>query len=100
MKIELINGVSQGTKAILARKVGDRQLGERILADEFTAVGLYQADVVSMIVASDVAEKTSEVAVSELHGSCPQHITTLAVFGDITSVEAAIAAIERRLRKK
>ena len=100
MKIELINGVSQGTKEILARKVGNRKLAERILADEFTAVGLYQADVVGVIVASDVAEKTSDVVVSELHGSCPQHITTLAVFGDVTSVEASLSAIERRLRKK
>lgn len=100
MKVEIINGVSQGTKEILARKVGNRELAKRILDDEFTAVGLYQADVVSVIVGSDVAEKTSEVVVSELHGLCPQHITTLAVFGDVTSVEASIVAIERRLGKK
>lgn len=99
MKIELINGISDGTKRILARKVVDRDLKERILQDEFTAVGLFQDSVINIIVASDVAEKSSEVAVTEIHGLCPQHITTLGIFGDVTAVEAALKAVERRMEK-
>ncbi|MDK2935325.1 MAG: BMC domain-containing protein [Eubacteriaceae bacterium] len=99
MKIEVINGISSGTKEILSRKVGDRKVAERILEDEYTAVGLCQGTVIEVIVASDIAEKTSEVTVVEIHGLCPQHITTLGVFGDITAVEAALAAIERRMNK-
>lgn len=100
MKIELINGVSRGTLEIIARKVSDRKVAERILQNEFTAVGLCQGDVVSILVASDIAEKTSEVVVSEINGMCPQHITSLGIFGDVTSVEESLAAIESRFNKK
>lgn len=100
MKIELINGVSQGTLGIISRKIGDKKIIERIIANEFTAVGLCQGDVVSMLIASDVAEKTSDVVVSEISGVCPQHITCLAILGDVTSVEASLKAIESRLNSK
>lgn len=100
MKSELINGVSQGTLGIISRKIGDKKIIDRILQNEFTAVGLCQGDVVSMLVASDIAEKTSDVVVSEVSGVCPQHITCLAIFGDVTSVEASLAAIESRLNTK
>ncbi len=100
MKTQLINGVSQGTLGIISRKVGDKKIVERILENEFTAVGLCQGDVVSMLVASDIAEKTSDVVVSEVSGVCPQYITCLAILGDVTSVEAALATIESRLMTK
>ncbi|MBC3887015.1 BMC domain protein [Acetobacterium paludosum] len=100
MKIELINGVSRGTLEITARKAADKKVAERILQNEFTAMGLCQGDVVSILVASDIAEKTSEVVVSELNGMCPQHITCLGIFGDVTSVEESLAAIESRFNKK
>ncbi|KNZ40698.1 BMC domain-containing protein [Acetobacterium bakii] len=100
MKIELINGVSRGTLEIIARKISDRTITDRILQNEFTAVGLCQGDIVSMLVASDIAEKTSDVVVSEISGVCPQHITCLGIFGDVTSVEASLAVIESRLNKK
>lgn len=100
MKIELINGVSQGTLGIISRKIGDKKVIERILENEFTAVGLCQGDVVSVLVASDIAEKTSDVVVTEISGVCPQHIICLAILGDVTSVETSLAAIESRLMIK
>ena len=100
MKMQLINGVSQGTLGIISRKVGDKKIVERILQNEFTAVGLCQGDVVRMLVASDIAEKTSDVVVTEISGVCPQHIICLAILGDVTSVEAALKAIESRLMIK
>jgi ethanolamine utilization microcompartment shell protein EutS len=100
MKTELINGVSQGTLEIISRKIYDKQIAERVLQNEFTAVGLCQGDVMSILVASDIAEKTSEVVVSEITGMCPQHMTCLGVFGDVTSVEESLAAIESRFNKK
>ncbi|AFA47840.1 BMC domain-containing protein [Acetobacterium woodii] len=100
LKSELINGVSQGTLGIISRKIGDKKLAEQILQNNFTAVGLCQGDVVSILIASDIAEKTSSVVVSEVNGICPQHIICLAIFGDVTSVEASLAAIESRLNTK
>lgn len=100
MKVHLINGVSQGTLGIISRKIGDKKIVERIHQNEFTAVGLCQGDIVRMLVASDIAEKTSDVVVAEVSGVCPQHIICLAILGDVTSVEASLAAIESRLRIK
>lgn len=100
MKTQMINGVSQGTLGIISRKVGDKKIVDRILQNDFTALGLCQGDVVKMLVASDIAEKTSDVVVTEISGVCPQHITCLAILGDVTSVEAALKAIESRLMSK
>lgn len=100
MKVHLINGVSQGTLGIISRKIGDKKIVERIHQNEFTAVGLCQGDIVRMLVASDIAEKTSDVVVAEVSGVCPQHIICLAILGDVTSVEASLAAIESRLMIK
>ncbi|AWW28060.1 BMC domain-containing protein [Acetobacterium carbinolicum] len=100
MKIQLINGVSQGTMGIISRKIGEKKLVERILQNEFAAVGLCQGDVISILEASDIAEKTSDVVVTEISGVCPQHIICLAILGDITSVETSLAAIESRLMSK
>jgi ethanolamine utilization microcompartment shell protein EutS len=100
MKVHLINGISQGTLSIIARKIGDKKIVERIHQNEFTAVGLCQGDIVRMLVASDIAEKTSDVVVTEVSGVCPQHIICLAILGDVTSVEASLAAIESRLMIK
>nr|WP_320024930.1 BMC domain-containing protein [uncultured Acetobacterium sp.] len=100
MKVHLINGVSQGTLGIISRKIGDKKIVERIHQNEFTAVGLCQGDIVRMLVASDIAEKTSDVVVTEVSGVCPQHIICLAILGDVTSVEASLAAIESRLMIK
>ena len=47
-----------------------------------------------MVVASDIAEKTVGVTVEDIHGSCPQNMIMLAIFGDTASVEAAIRAIK------
>ena len=46
------------------------------------------------IIYADVASKSANVVVSEVFGSCPQHITTLAIFGEISAVNVAMQAIE------
>ena len=47
-----------------------------------------------IIVASDVAEKTADVFAGEIDGSCPQHMTCLAVIGKTSAVAAAMDAIK------
>ena len=44
--------------------------------------------------AADVAEKASNVEISEINGNCPQHITMIGIFGDIAAVNEAINAIK------
>ena len=66
----------------------------------FNSIGLVNAPVPYVFYFADVAVKAGDVLVSEINGSCPQHITTLAVFGDIAAVKAAMDAIEANNIKK
>lgn len=62
----------------------------------FNAVGLVQASIPDIFYYADIAQKASNVFVTELSGNCPQHLTTLAVFGEVSSVRTALDAIENR----
>lgn len=61
---------------------------------DFSAVGLVQGRLVDMIYAADIAEKTADVHVFDLKGTCPQHLTMIGIFGDIAAVRAGLDAIE------
>ncbi|WP_227763233.1 BMC domain-containing protein [Zhaonella formicivorans] len=91
MKIEFIKSPSPGTMAILARRMANGTLCEHPPG----AVGLVQGQLAEMLMAADIAEKAAQVAVEEVRGICPQHITMIAVFGDIAAVEAALKAIQQ-----
>lgn len=61
------------------------------------AVGLVQGSVAPILCAADIAEKASAVQVTEVKGLCPSHLTLIALFGDTSSVEAALNAIRDTL---
>lgn len=65
----------------------------------YDAVGLVQASIASLFLYADIASKASGVLVVEITGSCPQHITTLAFFGETSAVFAAMQAIETGEKK-
>ena len=68
---------------------------------KYEAVGLFQTTVAGVLYYADRVFKTSNVYPVEINGSCPQHITTLAFFGDTSAVETAMKAIihEEQSRK-
>ncbi|MBP0575058.1 BMC domain-containing protein [Mycobacterium tuberculosis] len=43
---------------------------------------------------ADLAEKAASVVAVEVFGTCPQHITTLALCGETSAVRAAASAIQ------
>ena len=59
----------------------------------FEAIGLLQTTVAGVLYYGDRVFKTSNVYPVEIAGSCPQHITTLAFFGDTSAVETAMKMI-------
>lgn len=67
----------------------------REMLDEkkFNAIGVFQTSVASVLFYADRVVKVSNVLPVEISGSCPQHITTLAFFGETTAVETAMKAI-------
>ena len=94
LTIKILNSPSKGTMRIIQRKVCDDQIKEMLENGKVTAIGLVQGNVAEIIMAADVAEKASNVEISEISGNCPQHITMIGVFGDVAAVNEALSAIK------
>ncbi|PIE54352.1 MAG: BMC domain protein [Dethiosulfovibrio peptidovorans] len=93
MQTRFIKNVSAGTWNIILRKVPDQAIRERIKRGEFSALGVCQGLLADILVAGDMAEKSSNVWVAEIQGTCPQHIVCLGIFGDTSAVENALEAV-------
>lgn len=91
MDIRLIKAPSPGVMRIIRARSGVRW-GEDFCP---AAVGLVQGKLIEMLVASDIAEKTAGVTVSDIRGACPQHMVCLAVAGDTAEIMECLARIER-----
>ena len=63
------------------------------------AIGLAQGKLIEMIYAIDIAEKAAGVIVEDIKGICPQHMTSIAILGDTSSVESAIEEIKLKLKE-
>lgn len=89
---QFISHPSPGVIAILANRMSAAAKGQLAEMDA-SAVGLIQGKLVDMIAAADVAEKAASVLVFDLKGSCPQHLTMIGIFGDVSAVKASLDAI-------
>ena len=79
------------------RKESRQELAER----KYDAVGLFQTTVSGVLYYADRVAKVSNVYPVEINGSCPQHIITLAFFGETAAVETAMKMViqEEKERK-
>jgi ethanolamine utilization microcompartment shell protein EutS len=96
MDMRIIKHPSQGTIDILYRRKGSPR---DVTPENIDAVGLVQGKVIEMIVASDVAQKSTGVTVEDIRGNCPQSMLLLAIFGETAAVETALRAIKERLEE-
>ena len=94
MKCAVIHRPSEAALSLIARKVRDKALRDIIENGHVESIGICQGTVLEIIVASDVAEQTADVFAGEIDGSCPQHMTCLAVIGKTSAVAAAMDAIK------
>lgn len=94
LTVQVINTPSKATIKILSRRISDDDVKEKLRRGAFTSLGLIQGPLASMITAADIAEKAASVEVAEVIGNCPQHITLVGVFGDISSVSEALKAVK------
>lgn len=89
----VINGISPEVRSMLLRRVNSEQ--RRELEDRrFNSVALIQASIPDIYYFADIAKKAGPVFVADIAGTCPQHITTLAIFGDVAAVRTAVTALE------
>lgn len=94
LTIKAIHTPSKGTVKVISRRIADDDIKEKLKNGMITSLGLIHGPLPLMIIAGDIAEKTSNVEVAEIIGICPQHVTMLGIFGDTSSVSEALRAVE------
>lgn len=97
MKTRIINAPRPEVVNMLERRMPPN-VRTRLQEQPFNAVGLVQTCVPDVYYYADLAQKASNVFTVELFGSCPQHITTLAFFGETSAVRTAMQTIENEAR--
>ncbi|MGB9804460.1 MAG: BMC domain-containing protein [Desulfofundulus sp.] len=91
MLIRLIKSPSPAVlRIIAARRPGQ----DRPSLDRAGAIALIQGQLADILLAADLAEKAAAVEVDEVRGSCPQHMTMIAVWGDTAAVQEAVEAVK------
>jgi ethanolamine utilization microcompartment shell protein EutS len=93
MKKRIINAPTPETLAMLKRRM-PAELRSRLEMVRIDAIGLIMLPIPDLYFYADQASKSAHVAVSEIFGSCPQHITTLAIFGEVAAVNEAMRIID------
>lgn len=92
MKTRLIKGPTPDTLAMLQRRM-PAEFRARVGLIRIDAVGLLMLPVPDLYFYADLASKSAQIVVTEITGSCPQHVTTLAIFGELSAVEEAMRVI-------
>lgn len=93
MKKRIINAPTPETLAMLKRRMPSESRN-RLELVRIDAIGLIMLPIPDLYFYADMASKSAHVAVSEIFGSCPQHITTLAIFGEVAAVNEAMSVID------
>ena len=94
LQFRIISAPSAGIKEMLLRRAnGQPQVKEEILRN-CSAIGLFQASMTDCYYYADLAQKAGDVVALEINGTCPQRLSMMALFGDISAVKAAINAIK------
>lgn len=93
MKTRIINAPTPDIVAMLKRRMPG-EFRSRLDLLRVDAIGLLMLPVPDLYFYADLASKSANVVVSEIFGSCPQHITTLAIFGEVAAVNEAMRMIE------
>lgn len=97
MNGRIINAPRPEVVQMLERRMSS-DMRTRLREQSFDAIGLVQASVVDIYYYADLVQKAAGVYAVELFGSCPQHITMLAFFGETSAVSTAMQAIDNDAR--
>ncbi|MFM2477764.1 BMC domain-containing protein [Celerinatantimonas sp. MCCC 1A17872] len=93
MKVRIINAPGADVLAMLKRRISPelRQSIDLVCTD---AIGLVLLPIPDLYFYADKVSKRANVTVTEICGTCPQHVTTLGIFGELSAVRDAVQVIE------
>lgn len=97
MDYRIIKSPSKNILNIILSRT-DKKLSEDYICTD--AICLIQGKMIDMIYAADIAEKSSDVIVKDVRGTCPQHMVVMAIFGDTASVDSVVKEIKFNLEKR
>lgn len=92
--IRFIQGPSKDTVDLLLHRM-NASGREKVRGMHPGAIGMFQAKLPDLYYYADQAVKTSRVIAVEIQGTCPQHASTVALFGDTEAIRQAL----RRIRQ-
>ena len=93
LRIRFIKSPTDNTIKLLCRRM-DEEIRGQVAGKSWGAVALVQTQLPDLFAMADIADKNANVMVTEIRGICPQHVSMIAIFGDTSSVEAALNAIK------
>ncbi|MDH2926657.1 BMC domain-containing protein [Lonepinella koalarum] len=93
MKRRIINAPSQDVIRMMRKHMSTD--GRAMLENcDIHSVALMMLSIPELYYYADIATKNANVVVTEIFGTCPQHVTTLAIWGEVAAVRTAVEAIE------
>lgn len=93
-RFRIINAPSAGIKEMLLRRADKSAQGRGEAMENCTAIAMFQATMPDCYYYADLAQKAAAVVALEINGTCPQRLSMMALFGDISAVRAAVKAIQ------
>ena len=94
LTIRIILAPDSGTVNLLSRRTGpDGKV--RLQEKRPGAIGLFEARLPDLYYYADCAFKASNVAAIEISGNCPQHVSTIALLGDVEAVRHSLGVIRQ-----
>ena len=93
-QFRIISAPSAGIKEMLLRRTSAQPQVKEEIMRHGSAIGLFQASLPDCYYFADIAQKAGDVVALEINGTCPQRISMMALFGEISAVKAAMAAIK------
>ncbi len=92
LNYQIIHGPTQNTIELLKNKMNPKNR-ERVDKTHYGAVAIFQTNIPSLYYYADIGQKAGEVITLEILGNCPQSLGSMAFFGDIAAVKAAMQAV-------
>ena len=80
---------------ILQRSVASESIMKELAARQWGAVAIIQTPIYELYYFADLAVKAGSVTAVEILGNCVHQIGAVALFGDVSSVEAAVNTLRQ-----
>lgn len=94
--IRIINGPLPHIMKMILRRL-PTEVHHELENRTFNSIALINANIPSIYYFADIAQKAAPVYSVEMSGTCPQHIMTLVLFGDVSAVQTAVKVIESEI---